>query len=185
MAAMASATSRPRKTVSDFMALPQGTRAELIGGEIHVTPSPFRPHQEVVLALGSLLRAWALAQRAGRVYVAPLDVHLPTGDIVEPDVLFVSEARSAILQDWIRGVPDLLVEVLSTPDVQRDRVLKRELYARNGVPEYWIVDPEGRSIEVLRLQRGAYDLVRRFRAPETLATQALPGLELPLGDVFA
>lgn len=175
-----------RKTLDDYLALPQGMLAELIDGEIHVTPSPFRAHQEAVGALFAALRGWALAKHAGRVYVAPFDVHLPSGDVVEPDVIFVSTARSHILAEWIRGVPDMLAEVLSPADARRDRVLKRDLYAQNGVPQYWLVDPAERAIDVLCLdRRGAYRLEGRYAAGQTLVTPALPGFSLPVDSVFS
>jgi Uma2 family endonuclease len=147
---MTPSLSRPRKTVDDFMSLPEGTLAELIDGELLImSPGPRELHQRVVGRLHLLLSSFAEARKLGRVYVAPMDVHLPSGDIVEPDL---SAARSDIIRDWIRGAPDLLVEVLSPSGIDRDRLIKRRLYARNGVPGYWIVDPQEASVERFDLE---------------------------------
>jgi Uma2 family endonuclease len=114
-----------------------------------------------------------------------MDVHLPGGDVVQPDVIFVSTARSDILQDWIRGVPDLLVEIISPEGVERDRLVKRDLYARNGVKEYWLVDPAARAVEVLRLgASGSYEPAGYFEEKDTLVSPTLAGMALPVQALF-
>ena len=97
----AMATRRPLKTVDDYMALGDEVRAELIAGEIYMTPSPTARHQSIVGSLYLDLVAAARAGEAGVVYLSPLDVHLPTGDIVQPDLLFVREGNMGIVQDWV------------------------------------------------------------------------------------
>ncbi len=184
-AVMAAMTTRPRKSVDDFLSLPEGTLAELIDGEILRTPAPRERHQSALgrlhLALGNFLQQ----QPLGRLYIAPFDVHLPSGDVVEPDLIFVAQANLGIIQDWVRGVPDLLVEVVSPSHPERDRLVKRALYARNGVREFWIVDPEEKSVEVLSLEGRAYRPVAFYRGSETLASPLLPGFTLPLAPLFA
>lgn len=176
--------SRPRKTVEDFMRLPEGVRAELIDGELFMSPSPQRPHQWVLGRLFNHLSQFVEEHRLGEVYVAPLDVYLPTGDVVEPDILFVSEANLEIVQDWIRGVPDLVVEILSPEGVARDRLIKRELYARNGVQEYWIGDTEEKTIEVFALEGKSFEPCGYFVMGEELSSRVIPGLRIPLARVF-
>jgi Uma2 family endonuclease len=175
---------RPRKTVEDYLALPDDVRAELIDGELYVTPGPFADHQRVVLNLGVLLRAHGLAHPSGEVFISPLDVHLPSGDVVQPDVLFVRNENARIVDRWIAGVPDLLVEIVSPGHAERDRAVKRRLYERNAVPEYWIVDLEERSIEVLRHDGAAFRPAGFFVGSVTLRTPTLPALSLSLDDVF-
>ncbi len=184
MAHMAEALARPRKTVEDYMALPDDVRAELIDGEFYLMPSPGIDHQDIALTIAGCLRAHALQHDLGRVFIAPLDVHLPSGDIVQPDVLFVSNAHADRLQHWVRGQPDLAVEVVSPSRPAHDRIVKRQLYARNGVPEYWIVDPTEPGIEVLRLDGDAYAPAGWFTPGKTLVSKTLPDLRLAVDDVF-
>lgn len=184
MTSMSPATSRPRKTVEDYLALPDEVRAELIDGELYVTPSPETDHQRTVASLFRRLADHVERGGLGEVFVAPLDVHLPTGDVVQPDVLFVSTARRAIIGRWIHGAPDLVVEVVSSAHAERDRAVKRRAYAGGGVPEYWIVDPEERSVEVLRLRDGRYEAAGWFRSEDTLRSPGLPDLALPLAALW-
>jgi Uma2 family endonuclease len=184
MTGMAPPESPPRKTLEDYLALPDVVRAELIGGELYVTPSPTPRHQEasdnLMLVLGGYVRRRGL----GRMYSAPLDVHLPSGDVVQPDLLFVATASEGIVQDWIRGVPDLVVEVLSPSNAERDRIVKRDVYAQSGVPEYWIVDPEARSIQVLRHEAGTYRPAGWFRSGDRVRSETWPDLDLPVDEAF-
>jgi Uma2 family endonuclease len=177
--------TRPPKTVDDYMRLPEGTRAELIEGELYLSPSPKIRHQRVVSNLHLALRQFAQAKKLGEIDVAPLDVHLPSGDVVQPDVIFVSEARRGILVDWIRGVPDLLVEVISPENSERDRIVKRHLYEQNGVRAYWLADPEARSVEVLKLSGPPYTPAGYFEAEDRVTSSVLPGLSLSVTEVFA
>lgn len=180
----AMATSRPLKTVDDYMALGDEVRAELIAGDIYMTPSPTPSHQSIAGNLYLLLREALRRSGSGLVYIAPLDVHLPTADVVQPDLIFICESNRSIVQDWIRGVPDLLIEIVSAGHAERDRIVKHELYARNGVPEYWIVDGATRTIERLVLGGTGYAPGGYYGIDDTIATDLLPGLGLPLADVF-
>jgi Uma2 family endonuclease len=184
MGSMADLQTRPRKTVEDFMKLPEGTLAELIDGEIFMSAAPRMPHQGVILNLAFAFKAFADRGRSGRVVLSPMDVHLPTGDIVEPDLIFVRQENIAIIQDWVRGAPDLLVEVLSPSHPERDLIVKRDLYARNGVGEYWIVDPADRSVQILRLVLGRYEPAGYRRGNQTLGTVFMPGFELAVEKLF-
>lgn len=185
MNAMAPATSRPPKTLDDFMALGDEVRAELIAGEIyHMAPSPQPRHQFVSLELLVVLDRHVRSLDLGRLLSAPSDVHLPSGDVVQPDLIFIAKANVAIIQDWIRGVPDLLIEIVSPSHAERDRIIKRALYARNGVPEYWIVDPVDRTIEVLRLCGETYAPAGYFGVGTYLESALLPGLALEVAGVF-
>jgi Uma2 family endonuclease len=184
MAGMAEVLSRPRKTVEDYLALPDDVLAELIDGELYVTPAPTPNHQDVVGALHVHLRTHVEREELGRVYVAPVDVYLPTGDIVQPDLVFVRADRQHVIQDAIRGVPDVAVEVISPSRPERDRIVKRALFARNGIQEFWLVDPAARSVEVFVLREGAYVGAGWFREKAVVVSPALPGLEIPLETVF-
>lgn len=184
MAPMASGIARPRKSVADLQALPVDTPAELIAGEIYVTPSPSRAHQRAVLRLGALLLAHERRSREGQALVAPFDVRLPTGDVVQPDVVFVRHEGATVSSNGILGAPDLVIEVVSPAHPMRDRIVKRALYARSGVPEYWIVDPDERSIEVLSLEGDTWRAAGFLTGEAVLVSPTVAGLRMPLAEVF-
>ena len=184
MSSMSPTKVKPLKTAEDYMRLPEGTRAELIEGELLMSPSPRERHQTAVLNIAVNLRNHVLAKNAGRVFVAPFDVHLPSGSIVQPDVVFVATANLGIVRDWIFGAPDVLIEVVSPDGVERDRLVKRRLYAENAVREYWLVDPEERSVEVLVLSNAGWAPHGYFTAGEILSSPSFPTLALPLGEIF-
>jgi Uma2 family endonuclease len=144
--------SRMRWTYAEFARLPSdGRRRELIAGELHVTPAPHPLHQRIVARLVTRLEPFVAGHALGWVFPGPIDVLFAEGDYVEPDVAFVRRDHGAIITHrGIEGPPDLIVEVLSPSTAERDRKVKRDRYAHFGVPEYWIVDPDGRSVEVHR-----------------------------------
>ena len=175
-------------TYDDFLLFPEdGQRHELIDGEHYVTPTPKLSHQAIVGRLYLPIANYLAATPIGRIFLSPLDVILSKFDVVEPDLLYVSNERAPeILRDWVDGAPDLAVEVASHSTRKRDETIKRALYERFGVIEYWVVDPE---IDVVRIYRRTGD---RFDRPSELSLEAgdvltsplLPGLELPLTRIF-
>jgi Uma2 family endonuclease len=186
---MQPASAPARKfTYDDYVKFPDdGQRHELIDGKHVVTPSPALRHQEIIgrlhLALGQHVRV----NPAGKVYMAPLDVILPHYDVVEPDLLYVSNERAAILQDWVRGAPDLVIEVLSPSTRRHDELRKRRLYERVDTKEYSIVDPELDLVKVFRRSDdGTLPRVAELTREEshTLSTPLLPGFSLPLNQLF-
>lgn len=181
---MAQLKARPRKTVHDYMKLPEGVRAELIEGEILMSPSPKTRHQRIIANTYRALFRAVEQNELGRVLLSPLDVHLPSGDVVQPDVVVVLKMNEHIVKDWIRGVPDLLVEVISPDSPERDRFTKRNLYARNGVKEYWLVDDETRSVEVLALAGTVYAPSGYFLEADTVNSPLIAGPALPVREVF-
>jgi Uma2 family endonuclease len=184
MCAMARTLRRPRRTLDEFLALPEDTRAEFIGGEILVSPSPDPRHQGIVGELHLALRGWADRGRGARVYFAPFDLHLATGDVVQPDLLVLPPPPAGGYRQPVRATPLLVVEVLSPSSHERDLFLKRDLYARAGVPECWIVDPEARAVEVMRLAGSRYEPAGWFTEGTRLASPTLQGLALEVADLF-
>ncbi|MDQ2654454.1 MAG: Uma2 family endonuclease [Chloroflexota bacterium] len=134
----------------DLAALPDDrTRYEIIDGELFEMPSPTLAHAMTIAALVDLLLP-VLKRLGGRWLTAPLDVFFPGADPVQPDlVVLLPGSRVRLVRRGIEGPPDLLIEVLSPSNRAHDQVRKRQLYARGGVREYWIVDPEQRVIEVV------------------------------------
>lgn len=121
----------------------------------------------------------------GRVYIAPFDVVLSETDVVQPDVIFVSQERAHVItRNNIQGAPDLVIEVLSPATAHRDRTFKRALYARHGVNEFWLVDADARSIEVLLLGFHGYEAVAAYGAGEFLTSPTLIDFTLNIDDTF-
>jgi Uma2 family endonuclease len=145
-------------TYADYAAIPaDGRRYELHEGELSVTPAPGTRHQQVVGNLYLALRHHVDAGPGGRVFVSPIDCILSDTSVVQPDIVYVARAREAVVTErGIEGAPTLVVEVLSPSTAAVDRAVKRQLYARHGVPYYWIVDPDARRIEAYVLTEGAY-----------------------------
>ncbi len=133
-----------------------GNRYEAIGGELYVTPPPRLRHQELARNLVRALLPLLQEPGRGELYFAPVGVEFPdTRDGVQPDILFVSNERLDIVGEyWLRGAPDLVIEILSPSTAARDRNLKRKLYGRHGVAEYWIVDPLSETVEVWSFTEG-------------------------------
>lgn len=172
-------------TYEDFLSFPDdGIRREIVEGELLITPSPDIRHQDLVGFVFNRLYTHVEHAGGGRVFVAPLDVRLSEHDVVEPDVVFVADDRTDILKGkFILGAPTLLVEVVSDP--RTDRVRKRELYARAGVPTYWIVDPDADRVEVYRLQGSSYGKPVILEAGDTLELTELRGLAIEVAALFA
>ncbi|HWI65192.1 MAG TPA: Uma2 family endonuclease [Symbiobacteriaceae bacterium] len=176
----------PRFTYEDYLLLPEDKRYELIEGDFFMTPAPNIRHQAIVGYLFATLWGFVRAHGLGAVFPAPTDVVLSSENVVQPDVLFVSKEQSGIIMKGaIHGAPDLVVEILSPSTSSRDLVLKRKLYGRFGVQEYWIVDPDARTIEVLTPTASGLDTWRQLSAAETLTSPLLPGFSIPLAEVFA
>jgi len=171
-----------RLTYEDYCLLPNdGKRYEIIDGELFVTPSPFRLHQHVVTNLTYYLVDFVKKADLGWVYAAPFDVVFSHTSVVEPDILYVSKGRAEVLtEENVRGAPDLVVEVLSQGTREADRTFKLKLYARYGVQEYWIIDPEGPSAEIYRWAKKGLELAAQLHASDSLTSPLLPGFNLLL-----
>ncbi|HEX5482085.1 MAG TPA: Uma2 family endonuclease [Terriglobia bacterium] len=171
-----------RLTYEDYCLLPNdGKRYEIIDGELFVSPAPSRAHQKVVSKLLYYLLDFVMKHQLGEVYVAPFDVVFSRFDVVEPDVLYVSNARAGILTSAnVQGSPDLVVEVLSDSTEKIDRATKLKLYARFGVREYWIVDPVTCFAEIYRAVDAGLELARSLTAHDQLDSPLFPGFALAL-----
>lgn len=179
-----------RLTYDDFVQFPEdGERHELIDGEHVVTPSPNMKHQAVLRNLAGLVWSFLRTHKVGQVFFAPFDVVFSDVDVVEPDLLFVSKERQSqiLTAANVQGAPDLVVEVGSPSTRRRDEIVKRRLYERFGVAEYWVVDPELDEIKVYRRTDDRFERVALLSAEQgdVLTSPLFPGLELPLTDVFA
>jgi Uma2 family endonuclease len=180
---------RVKLTYDDFVLFPDdGKRHELIDGEHYVTPCPNTKHQRIVGAIYLVVASWLEAHGIGEIFFAPFDVVFSNFDVVEPDLLYMSNERAAavLTSKNVRGVPELVVEIGSLGTRRRDETIKRRLYEQFGVSEYWIVDPEIDAVRVYRREGEHFarptELSRE--AGDVLTTPLLPGLELPLARIF-
>jgi Uma2 family endonuclease len=174
-------------TYEDYVLIPDdGKRHEIIDGEHYVSAAPFIRHQRIVLRLARRLGDFVEAHPLGEILIAPTDVILSPNDIVQPDLLFISNERSSIVEEKnIQGAPDLTIEIHSNSSRRIDRGAKRRAYERWGVLEYWMLDPERKEAEVC--ERTAQGLLRQrvlLSKNDVLTTPLLPGLEIPLEEIF-
>jgi Uma2 family endonuclease len=186
-------TSRPQKkiTAAEFLRWPDdGSHQEIIDGVHYVTPSPKLTHQELVgrlyLAIGNFL---ATRRHLGRLFVARLDVVLSDFDVVEPDLLFVAgDQRSILTEANVQGPPALVIEILSPSTRKRDEGIKRKLYEKTGVREYWLVDPKKSELSICRrTEDGSLPTVATLSAAadDHLETTLLPGFVLSISELFS
>lgn len=171
-------------TYQDYVAFPDdGIRREIVGGEVYELSAPNVRHQRLVGRFFRALAAYVDAHGGGEAFISPIDVLLGEHDIVQPDVVFVAADRAGIVTEPnLLGAPTLLVEVVSDP--RHDRVRKRDLYARAGVPEYWIVDPEADRVEVYRLEGDRYPKPQILEPGDTLDSPQLPALRIDVGSLL-
>ncbi|HLY60250.1 MAG TPA: Uma2 family endonuclease [Terriglobia bacterium] len=176
----------PKLTYEEFRQLPDdGKRYELIHGEVHVTPSPTTRHQWVLHHLDYSLTTYVQRQNVGEVWVAPLDVRLSDNTAVQPDLIYVSNARAEIIQEnFIAGSPDLVVEILSPSTAAHDRATKLRIYADAGVPQVWYIDPKAKTVEILKLEGRKYFVDAALAGDQLLTSDLFPGWELPLDKLF-
>ena len=170
----------------DLFGLPDdGRRYEIVDGELYEMPAPGEAHANafanLFLLLGPVVRALG-----GRIFGAPIDVFLPGANPIQPDILVLLPDRLHLRSErGIEGPPSLVIEILSPSNPERDQLLKRDLYARAGVPEYWLADPRTKEIEVLVYRDGSYRTMLLARSEETVTSSVVPGISFPVSAAFA
>ena len=172
-------------TYEDYARTPDDERWELLDGELLMVPSPNMAHQATQVKLGSRLNNFVEQGGLGHVFFAPTDVVLSDNNVVQPDLLFVSREREHIMtRANIQGAPDLAVEIRSPSTAERDRTVKRRLYAEHGVKEYWLVDPDAMTVTVLLFGERGFQEVGTYRSGESLESRILEGFSAKLDDIF-
>lgn len=170
----------------DYFALPDTNRLiELSEGALIMPPHPTETHQRVLDVLYAAMRAFVREHDLGVMRFAPLPVRLWPGKVREPDILFVSRAHADRIGEQFYGPPDLVVEILSPGTRRTDRGVKMLEYARAGVDEYWLVDPDAHTIVIYTLDEQVYTLLGQFGAGQVTRSQALSGFEVSVDEVFA
>ncbi|GGM81240.1 hypothetical protein GCM10010967_11320 [Dyadobacter beijingensis] len=157
---------------------------QIINGEEIMSPSPKMPHQSASGELFLLLANYVKQNKLGRVFAAPFDVILEQDfNHLQPDIFFVSNANREIMQDWIRGVPDLVIEIVSPGSKKMDMVIKKGVYETYGVPECWLVFPEKVCIEIYNLVDRRYTLSGSYADDDRVRLQVLDTLSFPVNAI--
>jgi len=179
-------TSAAPFTARDYRRMEDdGGRYEVIHGELLMAPAPNRFHQGISGNLCRFLYPYLRKTKVGKAYDAPFDVYLDDFNVVQPDVVFVAAGSACkLVPEGAEGAPDLLMEILSPSTSVRDLRDKRALYAEKGVKEFWVVSPETRQVQVYYLQKQADRPALVLEEIDTLRSDLLPGLEIPVGEIF-
>lgn len=178
--------TRRRATPEEFWALPESMlHIEYVNGEIVMAPTPTVSHQRASAKIFTALYEFVTQNGLGEVFYAPLDVILPSGDVVQPDLLYLTseEWERVKVAPRVHAAPSFLVEILSPGSIRHDKVTKRNLYERNGVREYWIVDVGKKSIAQLLLRRKRYVLTGH-ESGDTIRSSVLAGFESNVGELL-
>ena len=172
-------------TYGDYLQLGDDRRFEIVEGALILNPAPNRLHQRICRNLAFVLWNYVRKHGLGEVFFAPFDVALDRLNVVQPDLIYVAKERESIFTDQgIEGVPDLLVEVLSQATIDKDRVIKRNLYQLKGVPELWLVDPAEREVEVLTLGKKGYETFCRAGAEAPVRSKILEDFTIKTCEIF-
>ena len=174
-------------TYDDYCELPNDrNRYEILDGEFSVTPAPAAKHQ---IALGNLHRILSIhvfANHSGRLMLAPTDLILAATTVVQPDLIFIGNDRSQVVTErGVEGTPTLVIEILSPSTHSTDRQIKAQLYAKYGVPHYWLIDPDQHVLEAYERSGERYNLVTKAQDADVFTPSVFPGLSFQISDLWA
>lgn len=187
MTSAATKTTSNLITYEDYLTFPDndGIRKEIIEGELYMTPAPSTRHQLILKRIFRILDDYVLQNGLGEVLFAPCDVIFSSINVMQPDILFISNENLKILTEKnIQGAPDLLIEILSPFSLDNDRIYKKMAYEKFGVKEYWIVDPVEKSIEIWTLKAKKFELFLKAQQFESFQSPLLKDLKFDLSDIF-
>src|SRR5580700_7128230 len=176
----------PPLTVAEYRNLPEtGPRYQLIDGDLYMAPAPNRFHQDISRNLEVVLANYLSTHPIGVLYGAPFDVYLSEIDVFQPDLLIVLNENRGILTDaGAEGAPDFVVEILSPKTRHLDLVQKKRIYARMGIKELWIIDPDQKEVTIYRFDQDPTNPVAKLSGEENLSSPLLPGLNIAFQEVF-
>ena len=174
-----------KHTYADYLKTSDEERFELLDGELVMAPAPLLYHQFILRKLLNAISGYVDEHDLGELFCSPTDVVLSETDVVQPDILFVSRQRNKILKpECVQGAPDLVVEILSPSTAELDRTTKLELYAYHGVKEYWIVDPEAKTVMVLLRGQNRFEVAGTYGKGHTLVSPTLEGFTVQVEELF-
>jgi Uma2 family endonuclease len=175
--------------MSAILAKPDFDLTQILNGVPFMAPSPFGIHQSIVSNLHLLLGSLVKSKKLGKLFVSPLDVILESElNVVQPDLIFIKNENMSIFHPngHIHGIPDLLIEIVSSGSVTRDTVEKFQIYEKYGVPEYWIVFPEQKVIEVFSYENSKYQLhYSSEKATGSISSKVISDLTFPIESIFS
>ena len=173
-------------TKEDYRMLPDsGPRYQLVEGELYMSPAPNRYHQIVSRNLQFILMKYLEKNPRGELYDAPFDVYLSEHDVVQPDLVFVEKENFSVLTDaGVEGTPDFVAEILSSSNAYLDKRNKLRVYARTGVKELWIIDPDIRVVHVYHLQKTADQPIATYGENDSLTCDFFPELKIRGSEIF-
>jgi Uma2 family endonuclease len=179
-------TNFPPLTVENYKLLPEtGPRYQLIQGDLYMAPAPNRFHQEISRNLQFELHSYLKRNPIGKLFNAPFDVFLDEINVFQPDIIIVLSERLGILtEEGAEGAPELIVEILSPKTRRLDLINKKQEYARAGVKELWIIDPEPRILIVHQFPPDGFENIRQVGEEDTLSTDIPPGFSLAVRTIF-
>lgn len=173
-------------TVEDYRSLPEGgPRYQLIEGDLIIAPAPNRFHQDIAGNIYFMLRGYLEKHPIGKLYEAPFDVYFDQFNAYQPDIVFFSKANERRLTDaGADGAPDFIVEILSPKTAILDKRSKRQVFARSGVKELWLVDPDTKTIHVYFLQKDPESPTASYSEKQSFASPHFPGLKINGRKIF-
>ena len=178
-------STKKQATYADYLLTPEGGKFQLIAGEILEMTSPSLYHQRIITKISTFISNFLSNHSIAEVFVAPLDVYFSDTEVYQPDIiLLLTESFSKMKENKIEGAPDLVMEVLSPSTAYYDLKHKKSIYEKNGVKEYWIVDPMEKTIEIFELQNGKFISNGELSKNEIAKSKLIIGMEVSLGTIF-
>ena len=171
-------------TADDYKQLPEGAPYQLIHGKLVFMPSPFFKHQRISSKLNAALANYVYTNNLGEVVASPMDVEFDNDNVYQPDLLFVSIKRNNIIDRWIKGAPDFVVEIASISTENVDRTKKMEMYGRHNVLEYCIINPNEEEVEVYHNHNREMQHQQTATKDDTIISKAIEGLKMPVNKIF-
>ncbi|HLF85790.1 MAG TPA: Uma2 family endonuclease [Nitrospiria bacterium] len=175
-----------RFTYEDYLHFPDDRKQyQIVDGEVYMVPAPIPYHQRVSMNIGIMVHSYVSRHGLGEVFYSPCDVLLSNENVVQPDIFFISKNQLNIITEKnIAGPPDLVIEILSPYTEKLDRTIKKELYSKYGVQEYWLVDPASKGIELLALSDNKLSTIGIFGVKDTFGSKVIKGLSVNIEKVF-
>lgn len=173
-------------TYQDYIYFPDnGKQYQIIDGEVYMSPAPVPYHQRVSANLEEILRRFVKTNKLGEVFDAPCDVLLSDINVVQPDIFFISMDKLDIIKDkYIKGSPDLVIEITSPYTKKLDKIQKKRLYEIYKVAEYWIVDVDKKTLEVFSLKDNTYKTIAVHKEEDVVTSALMKGLKFNLQEIF-